>query len=316
MWHGHYWTLRVHLLGRINRQLSATTTRWSQTVVDPKLGQVQLSGRLRTRPGSRHLVLILHGLGGSSQSSYSLRAARAVEAAGLSQLRLDLRGSDLSGEGLYHAGLVSDLDATLESPELAQFEHISVLGYSLGGHLALRHAALGRDPRVKAVACVCPPIDLAASARAFDASSLSVYRWHVLRGLIAMYGAFAKRHPEHLPAPLSQVQKIRHIGDWDSAVVAPLHGFPSAQEYYRQMSAIGVVENVARPTLLVHAAHDPMVPFSTIEKGLQKLPPSVQVVRAERGGHVGFPADLSLGFDAPRGLESQLVAWLRSRATN
>jgi predicted alpha/beta-fold hydrolase len=229
---------------------------------------------------------------------------------------LDLRGSDLSGEGLYHAGLVSDLEATLASPELSQFEHISVLGYSLGGHLALRYAALGRDPRVKSVACVCPPIDLAASARAFDQSSLWVYRWHVLNGLKAMYRAFATRHPEHLPAPLTQVQKITHIRDWDSAVVAPLHGFPSAQEYYHQMSAIAVVEGVARPTLLLHAKHDPMVPYSTIAAGLGKLPPSVQVVQAERGGHVGFPKSLSLGLDAPLGLEPQLVAWLRSRATN
>ena len=121
---------------------------WSIEIPDPDVGPVRLSGRLRTpsagERGSTLLVLV-HGLGGSVDSSYMLRTAAVADALGLASLRLGLRGADRRGADFYHAGLSSDLGWVLESPELAAFERVLLFGFSLGGHLCLRFATEAAD---------------------------------------------------------------------------------------------------------------------------------------------------------------------------
>ena len=87
------------------------------------------------------------------------RAARAIAAHGWSCLRLALRGADGSGEDFYHAGLIDDLAATVDSAAFADYERIVIIGYSLGGHLALRYACEKPDSRVRAVAAICAPLE-------------------------------------------------------------------------------------------------------------------------------------------------------------
>jgi predicted alpha/beta-fold hydrolase len=273
---------------------------------------VRLSGSLRREQDSRELLVVVHGLGGSSESVYARSAAAAAERAKISCLRINLRGADLRGEDLYHAGLSSDLDAALQSPALANFEAISVLGYSLGGHVALRYAATTRCSRVRSVAVVCPPLDLKLSAQAFDRPAFSVYRKHVLSSLHAMYRAFARRHPDFARVDPHIVDRIDRIQVWDETIVVPRHGFDSADHYYEQMSAARVLADVAVPTLVVHAATDPMVPIETVRQALRHAGPNLRSYESKQGGHVGFPANFSLGQDAPPGLEAQLLAWSRA----
>jgi predicted alpha/beta-fold hydrolase len=109
-------------------------------LVDPDVGPVQLSGRLREHPGATTLLLVVHGLGGSASSHYAIPAAVAADAEGISCLRLNLRGADRNGSDFYHAGLTADLRATVAGLP-ARYERVFLLGYSMGGHLALRYAA-------------------------------------------------------------------------------------------------------------------------------------------------------------------------------
>jgi uncharacterized protein len=309
---GHYWTLKSHLLGRLRPAALTPWRPWSMLVTDAELGPVRVSGCLHEVVGSRELLVIVHGLGGSSQSVYMRRAVEAAAACGMSCLRIDLRGSDLRGEDLYHAGLTSDLDAALETPELKDYSAVSVLGYSLGGHVALRYAADVQCPRVRSVVAVCSPLELALSARAFDEPTFSVYRQHVLSSLNAMYRAFAARHPEFAPRPAREIDALTRIQAWDAAVVVPRHRFASLQDYYESMSAARTITRINLPTLLVHAATDPMVPIETVRSALKSANPAIRRHESKQGGHVGFPANFSLGQDAPHGLEPQLLAWCRA----
>ena len=153
---------------------------WSTAVEDPRLGRVRLSGRLHRVDGGSTLLVLVHGLGGSSESSYMLRTAAVAEGLGLSALRLSLRGADGRGEDLYHGGLSSDLAAVLASPELASFDRVLLFGFSLGGHLSLRFATEDEDPRLRAVAAACAPLDLERSVAAIDRPVGWLYRryWH------------------------------------------------------------------------------------------------------------------------------------------
>lgn len=280
------------------------------------MGPVVLTGRLRDcRQGSERqpggdLVVVLHGLGGCCDSQYVRRAGAAAERAGLSVLRLNLRGSDRSGTDFYHAGLTADLASALNSPELAGFERIHLLGYSLGGHVALRFAAFESEPRLSGVAAICAPLDLALSAAAIDRPSLALYRTYLVRHLKEIYQPVAARRSEL--TPFEKVRGIRSLRAWDEAVVAPRHGFASGADYYAQASVATHLGKLRVPSLLLQAEGDPMVPADTVRPALSRAYPNLEVRWLRRAGHCGFPEpfELTLRADREARLEDQALGWL------
>jgi predicted alpha/beta-fold hydrolase len=306
---GHLWTIGPNVRHRLLPHAAPVASEWSTALDDPRIGPVRLTGQL-ARTGARELVVVIHGLGGAIDSSYVIKAARAAAGLGLDSLRLSLRGADRSGEDFYHAGLVADLDAALRSPALAEYAAIYVIGFSLGGHMTLRWAMTPSDPRVRAVASVCAPLDLAAGCAAIDHPRSAVYCGHVLEGLREIYGAVAARRP--VPTPLPAIAEVRTIRAWDRLAVVPRHGFCSVDDYYASESAGPRLRALALPTLIVAATGDPMVPARTVAPHLRELPRHV-IARWVFGGHVGFRGGVDLGLglaDAP-GLERQVLAWLR-----
>lgn len=276
---------------------------------DPKIGPVRLTGRLRELPGDELLVLV-HGLGGSTDSHYMLKGAEAAEAAGLSCLRLHLRGADRRGEDFYHAGLTADLHAALASPEAARFRRIHLLGYSLGGHVALRLATEPADPRLVSVAAVCSPVDLARSADEIDAPGLGLYRWYLLRSLADIYRQVAARRP--VSYPVEKAGEIRFIREWDDKIVAPRHGFAGASDYYARASVAPLLPDLRVPALLLNSECDPMVPARAVRPALEGASPLLRVAWA-RGGHVAFPRSLNVGLGEGVGQDPQVIAWLKAQ---
>ncbi len=315
---GHLRTIGPRLQHAIRPAPPPPSVAWSLAVDDPVVGRVLLSGRFTGlddargwAPGTpRRAVLIVHGLGGSSDSRYTRRAAaRAIEE-GWASLRLDLRGSDLRGEDYYHAGLSSDLHAALASPELAGFDELYAIGYSVGGHLVLRMAVERCDPRLVAVAAVCPPLALWEGADHLDRRANAVYRAYLLSGLRAIYGAVAARR--EVPYPVEQARKIRSIREWDDRVVAPRHGFAGAEDYYRRASVGPLLAGLTVPALIVAAEDDPMVPEAAIRPYVGAADDRLTVRWLAEGGHLGADAgaDLGLGFEPALGLERQVFRWL------
>lgn len=301
---GHLWTIAGGMVVRSRRiAVLDAAAPWSGSVDDPDIGAVRLSGRLHGA-GRERMIVILHGLGGSAESYYSLEAAAACVDAGCSALRLNLRGADNSGEDYYHAGLTADLRAALTSPELAAAESIGVLGVSLGGHQTLLAATdSGLDPRVRAVAAISAPLDLDSCCRQLDAPTRWPYRRYMLGRLCDVYAAVAARRP--VPASVERVRKVRRFRDFDRLVIAPRFGFTSAEDYYARASVGPRLSELVVPGLYVGSLDDPMVPRSAVEPWLDRLPSAVplDVHWARRGGHVALS----------RLLAARVVAWLRHR---
>lgn len=306
---GHLWTIAA-LASRPPR-FPEPPLPWGVDVADARHGTVKLAGSWRPVRGARTAVLVVHGLGGSPEAAPVRRAERAAVAAGASCLRLALRGADGRGEDIYHAGLTGDLRAALEAPGPGDHDAVVVLGFSLGGHLALRLATEGLPGRVRAVAAVCPPLDLCAAADAFDGAVHLAYRLHVLHGLKRTHAQVALRG--RAAAPQHVVEGVRTIRDWDRLTVVPRFGFDSPDDYYRRASAGPRLDRLSTPCLLVLSRADPMVPAATVAPSLSRRSPALDVRWIDRGGHVGFPCDLDLGQRAGRGLEPQVVAWLLGR---
>lgn len=306
---GHYSTIAPFVLRRIFPVVQPPTAPWAVTWEDRELGPVRLTGRLRALDGDE-LLVVVHGLGGSVQSGYMPLALAAAERAGMSCILLNVRGADRSGEDISHAGLTEDLQAVFQSPLLAAYRRIYLLGYSLGGHLALRYATEAPDPRLRGVVAVSSPLDLDAAAQAFDRSRWSVYRHHVLASLQAIYEARYRRRGG--PLTPEEVRRIRRIREWDERVVAERFGFRGADDYYRRVSVSGCLGALQRRALYVGTHGDPMVPRDTVVGALQGAASCLDVRWATWGGHMGFAKDFDLGLPGPRGLEHQVLAWLRA----
>ena len=285
-------------------------------------GAAHLTGRLRRRPDTDTLVVLTHGLGGSADGVYMRRAARVADEMGLATLRLNLRGSapeeflpEAFPDGntyqadFYHAGLSADLGAALAAPALRDFKKIFVLGYSLGGHMVLRLATEVNDPRVRAVAAVCPPIDLDRTVAGFDRPAAAVYRRYIFQGLFRLYEVVAAQRP--LALGVERIRKVRKVREWDALTIAPRFGFASPEDYYQRAGVR--LADLRRPALVVVGEADPMVISDANREALEKAKGNdlLEVHRVAHAGHIGFSPRVDLGLGERPGLEAQIFDWFQ-----
>jgi predicted alpha/beta-fold hydrolase len=194
---------------------------------------------------------------------------------------------------LYHAGVDTDLLAALKTVA-ARTPRLAPLGFSLGANLVLltlgRQA--GRIPSgVFAAAAVSPPLDLAACADALGRAGGRIYERHYVRDLQRAYRRRQALLPELYAA--GRERGLSSIREYDDAITAHYGGFRDAADYYERSSAGPQLVRIDRPTLILSAADDPMIPGESVARW--PLPPS-GLVRREilpTGGHVGFVAATS-----------------------
>ena len=256
------------------------------------------------QPRAAPAVVVVHGVAGSSDDAYVVRAARALAHRGYHVLRINQRGSG-RGHGkaahLYHAGLGDDVGIVCRFLEARDdVTGVGVLGFSLGGHTSLAHAAaVGADVgKLKAVASISSPVDLAASMLAFDRARTTPARFYerkMLAGLVAAARALGARAP-FSDAELAAVADIRQF---DALVTCRCHGFADVDEYYAKSSVLPKLGAIHVPTLVIHAEDDPIVPVGPLQEALGRGRTSgalhggaVDVVILPRGGHVGFVGSL------------------------
>jgi predicted alpha/beta-fold hydrolase len=262
-------------------------------VIDAARG-VGLLVRASWQPGPRErspAVVVVHGLGGSDASSYVLSTGRLAFAHGFHVLRLNMRGS---GDGarlsplLYNAGLDSDLVSALEAVSRV-VPRIGVVGFSLGAGLAL--LALGRcreqiPEAVSGLVAVSPPLDLSACASALEAPGNRVYQRYYVRMLTRAYRRRHRARPDLFPS--GRESGLRTVREFDDRITAPFGGYESAADYYARSSAGPWLAAVERPTLVLAAADDPMIPSESVIRW--PLAPCVRREITTTGGHVGFVA--------------------------
>jgi predicted alpha/beta-fold hydrolase len=305
---GHLWTVAPVMLS-LRSSLSKPKSRLFRTVLnDSSVGSVCLTGLLSELPESETIVLIVHGLSGNAMSPYCATAAQAAARAGFSSLRISLRGADYSGEDILHGGITQDVWAALAAPAIRRYRRVFVLGYSVGGHIALRAAVERVDPRLRAVAAICPPLDLHQATVAFDQPSRKAYRLHIFRGLNKAYAATAARGRVHVPP--SVVARAGSCRARDALTVVPRFGFRDVEDYYERESVASRLRNLDIPSLAVLGRHDPLVPPETVLPAIDGASRALTIKWVEPGGHVYFPKGLDLGQSSLLGLEDQVLDWL------
>jgi predicted alpha/beta-fold hydrolase len=83
---------------------------------------------------------------------------------------------------------------------------------------------------------------------------------------------------------------VQSIWEFDETYTAPIHGFTSAEDYYRKCSGQAFIANIKIPTLILASLDDPIVETREVFKLPKQT--GLDLVLTRHGGHLGF-----IGFD-------------------
>ncbi len=266
----------------------------------------QLSCQVSIPPGwneQHKTIALIHGLGGSHESNYIVRMSRRLHAAGRKVVRINLRGCG-SGKGLaylpYNAGTSLDIYSVLqELKKQAPKSPITLIGYSLGGNIALKLAGELGDTLCTycdRIIAVCPPVDLFHTVQALTKGFNRFYERYYLGNLL-------KQSPHWV-----MDQRIDSLHEFDDKITALAWGYDSAEDYYDQSSAIRYASSIKQRCDILFSADDPIIDYHRIEKAM--ISPYTTVWLAKGGGHNGF-----LGWAGNNGiywLDNQIYQWISS----
>jgi uncharacterized protein len=261
--------------------------------VDP---DSRVLGHCHWQPGKDRaspLLLLVHGLEGSSISNYMLGIGEKAWLRGFHVIRLNQRncgGTEHLTPTLYNSGMSEDYRAVFNELSSGDgFARIFFAGYSMGGNLVAKMAGEFGDAvpeALRGVAAVCPALDLAACADALERRDNYFYQRHFVAGLMSRYVRKAELFPQRYSR--NGFGRIRTVREFDDAITAPHFGYRDAQEYYEAAGAKRVVDKVRVPLLLITAQDDPFVPYeATRASGVEKNP-AIRFIAPRYGGHCGF----------------------------
>lgn len=252
---------------------SRSTTAWPSTSLQP-------------------LLVVFHGLEGSSASHYAQALAQEARARGWACAVPHFRGC--SGQlnfapRAYHSGDYAEIDWLLERFARQHAGPVVAVGISLGGNALMRWAGeFGTSARARAlaVASVCAPLDLAASGHAIGAGfNRQIYTRMFLASMRPKALAKLAQHPGLFDR--ERLLAAQNLYEFDNIFTAPLHGFKDTDDYWRRASARPHLHGVAVPALALNALNDPFVPASSLPQA-SGVSAHVTLWQPAHGGHVGF----------------------------
>ena len=241
-------------------------------------------------------LIVVHGLEGSSESQYMLGIANKGLAAGMNVVRMNQRncgGMDHHAPTLYNSSRSPDVAAVARNlVERDGIHGFVLIGFSMGGNLVLKLAGewgSGGPAEFLGVAAVCPAVNLAAGADALHEPANRIYEYYFLLQLFRRFRRKARLFPQTFDA--LRLRGIKSLRDFDDRITAYYCGFTGAVDYYDRAAAAHVVDRIARPTLVIHAANDPFIRIlpETRQKILSNH--NILYIETDDGGHCAFVGD-------------------------
>jgi hypothetical protein len=230
-------------------------------------------------------IVLLHGLEGGGDAGYIVSMAWAALHAGFIAHRFHMRtcgGTQEHCKTLYHGGLTSDLLAFLKSLEGGDGLPVFLVGFSLGGNVALKLAGeLGETDLIHGVCAISTPIDLAAGVRRMGQLDNVIYERRFLKRMrkrLLATGRYSRK----------QLNAARSLYEIDDVITAPSFGFEGADHYYATQSSQSFLDRIRVPTLLIQAKDDTFVPFDMFGHPAIQANPFIELLVTEHGGHLGF----------------------------
>ncbi|MBZ5682204.1 MAG: alpha/beta fold hydrolase [Acidobacteriia bacterium] len=262
-------------------------------------------------------LIVVHGLEGSTDSEYMLGVARNGLACGMNVVLMNQRncgGMDEYAPTLYNSSLSADVAAVarhvVEHDGVSRF---ALIGFSMGGNLVLKLAGeWGSEgpAQFRAVAAVCPAADLAPSADALHEPGNRLYEYYFLIQLFRRLRRKARLFPQTFDP--SRLRGISSLREFDDRITAHYCGFTGADDYYARASAANVIDRIAVPAVIIHAANDPFIRLRPATRQRILANPNITYIETADGGHCAFlgQPNGTLGDDG-RWAEREVVEFVR-----
>lgn len=239
------------------------------------------------------LLVLFHGLEGSSQSQYSQAFAAMARERGWAFAMPHFRGC--SGElnlapRAYHSGDFEEIGWMLARLKAAHRGPLVAAGVSLGGNALMRwaeEAGESASATAAAVCSICSPLDLRAAGIAIGQGfNRLVYTRMFLRSMVPKALAKLRQHPGLFDG--ERLARARDLYEFDNLFTAPLHGFRDTEDYWNRASAKPHLQRIRIPALALNARNDPFVPAQSLPRTAE-VGRHVTLWQPAQGGHVGFP---------------------------
>ena len=272
--------------------------RW--TTPDGDFVDVDWLGQTPAQPGlprlasKQPLLVVFHGLEGSSASHYAQAFAGVASRRDWACAVPHFRGC--SGElnlapRAYHSGDFAEIDWLLRRFARQHHGPLVAVGVSLGGNALMRWAGeMGAQAGqvVAAVASVCAPLDLAASGRAIGRGfNRLVYTRMFLKSMRPKALQKLAQHPGLFDR--DALLAARDLYEFDHIFTGPVHGFKGVDDYWLRASAKPSMRQIGVPALALNALNDPFIPAASLPRPAD-VSPRVTLWQPAQGGHVGFPS--------------------------
>ena len=262
-----------------------------------------------SKVGSEKIVILIHGLEGSSESKYIISTSDELNASGFDTVAFNLRGC--SGEdnlllSTYHSGKTEDLEFVISYLlDHYEYDKIMIVGYSLGGNLTLKYVGEYADSlsdKICAAMAVSVPVDLTTSGKEMEKVKNKVYMEQFLKTLRLKVLEKAHKFPEY-NLDKDKLFKAKYFKDFDELYTAPVFGFSSPQDYWEKASSKPYLLKIRKPTLLISSLDDPFLSTECYPYEEAEQSEYFHLEVTKYGGHVGFMS----------GFRQQDNRWLETR---
>ncbi len=284
-----------------NAHLQTITAKWlrrnaylasiKQVVELPDNDFIELAWTEKPKSNNhKPIIVLLHGLAGSIDSHYIKGMLAAIKQKGWIGVLMHFRGcgeqKNRQGRS-YHSGATEDIDYISQYLQKKyQQSPFALIGFSLGGNVAVRYLAQSQNNPYQAACIICAPLQLANCSQRMNQGFAKNYQKYLLQTLkTSTKEKIYHKKITHISQ--DTLNKITNLYDFDQQVTAPLNGFTSAEDYYQQASGLPLLDKISRPCLLIHANDDPFLDHNdalTTPINNSKL----EFAISQHGGHLGF----------------------------
>jgi uncharacterized protein len=263
------------------------------------------------RQKSNRLVVLTHGLEGHSGRPYMLGMAKKFYNNGFDVLAWNCRscGGEMNRQlRLYNHGEIGDMSQIIHhAAQQADYQEIILIGFSMGGNISLKYAALNKHPLVSKVIVFSAPLDMRSSIAVLDEPSNFLYKKNFINKLSPKIQYKALHYPKYLDMNAFKGQKS--IVAQAEAFFVNINGYRNMEDFYEKGSAVNFISRLQIPTLIVQAQNDPILTPACSPMQIAENNHFIHLETPKYGGHVGFThaQDKEHTWSEHRALEFALV---------
>lgn len=227
-------------------------------------------------------VLLIHGLNGSSNSTYIKGMANIFLKKNCRVFCFNARGSGIppTSNVFSHIGLISDIEKTIEYILNNFTGDLTLVGFSMGANWVARILGEYQNiERIRMGISVCCPFDFYK----LNYTSLSSLFYLAINYFLAHN---YKRYIKRATIDKLSLKNSKYLQDVDMKMLH-IYGFKNSEDFYKRSSCIRVLGNVTKPILFLNTSDDPIIPENIIPVDECKSNSQISLIII-KGGHLGF----------------------------